>query len=352
MAYINIHLSKIKYNAFVLKQILNERGIQMVPVLKCAGGDSQIAQLFAQMGFEVVAESRLNLIESKPQQLNYMIIKGTTPNEVPTLVNNAMMSIQTDLNVIRAINDEAKKQNKRHHILLMVDWKDGREGILTYETVHYLNEIIQLENIYLKGIAFNFMCHRPLPPTEEDISYIEQFLNSIKQETGLSFKTVSGGNSSMITLAMYHDLGMINELRVGEALFRGYETAHGHRLPILYEDTIELVGHITEIKPRLNMSTHQPYMQALVDIGHLDTVVAELTPEDKKLKILGSSSDLLLIDLGDADGYQIGDAITFKLGYAAIAQSMHSKHLEKKYKCDKGIELIVGNFKSTKSFKV
>ena len=352
MAHINIHLSKIKYNALLLKHMLDERGINMVPVLKCVAGDSQIAKLFETLPFQCVAESRLNIISEHNGTLNYVMIKGATPSEISTLVSQTSMSIQTDINVIRRINLEAKKQNKRHQILLMVDWKDGREGLLTYEAVDYINEVMRMDHVFLKGLAFNFMCYRPMPPTEEDISYIEHFLNSVEQETGFIFTTISGGNSSMLTLAMYHDLGPINELRIGEALFRGYETAHNQRLPFLYDDAIELVGHIIEIKPRLNLSTHQPYMQALVDFGNLDTVVTEITPVDSKVKIVGSTSDLLLIDLDETHGYQIGDAMTFKLGYAALAHSMHAPHLSKRYLNDTGIDLMLENLNSTKENKI
>lgn len=351
MAHINIHLSKIQYNALVLKKLLEDRKIQMIPVLKCAGGDVQIAKLFEKIGFYLVAESRLNLIEANTTDLDYMMIKGSTPIEVPKLVQNTTLSIQTDLNVIRAINEEAKKRHKPHSILLMVDWKDGREGILTYETIDYLKEIMKLDHIYLKGLSFNFMCYRPLPPTEEDISYIEHFIHNIHKETGLSFPIISGGNSSMLTLAMYYDLGCINELRIGEALFRGYETAQQQRLPFLYTDTIEIVGQIAEIKPRLNLSTHHAYMQALVDIGNLDTEISDLTPRDEKLKIVGSTSDLLLLDLGDTYSYQVGDTVTFNMGYGAIAQSMHSKQLNKIYYQDKGIELMAEHFNGATEHK-
>lgn len=63
------------------------------------------------------------------------------------------MSIQTDINVIRRINLEAKKQNKRHQILLMVDWKDGREGLLTYEAVDYINEVMRMDHVFFERVS-------------------------------------------------------------------------------------------------------------------------------------------------------------------------------------------------------
>ena len=42
----------------------------------------------------------------------------------------------------------------------MIDWKDGREGVLTYDVLDYIKEIIHLKNIHFVGLAFNFMCFK------------------------------------------------------------------------------------------------------------------------------------------------------------------------------------------------
>ncbi len=69
------------------------------------------------------------------------------------------MSIQTELSTIHQINEVAEVL-KKHKILLMVDWKDGREGVLTYDVLDYIKEIIHLKNIHFVGLAFNFMCFK------------------------------------------------------------------------------------------------------------------------------------------------------------------------------------------------
>lgn len=346
MPQIHINLSKIKYNAMVLQHMLAEQGVRMIPVTKCMGGDTKVRQQFREMGFNTLAESRLTAMVSDQQQPTEqdMLIKGALPHEIEAVVRNSQISIQTELETIRALSDEAVAQGVKHHIYLMVDWKDGREGALTYEVVPLIKEIIRLKGVYLKGLSFNFMCFRQIPPTEEDIVYINYFIESVERDTGVKLNTISGGNSSMLTLAMYADLGRINELRIGEALFRGYETAYHMRLPYLFDDAVTLSGRILEIKPRLNLETRQSYMQALVDIGQLDTVIAGIQPVDRQLKIVGHSSDTLMLNLGLADYYQIGDKVEFRLDYGALAHSMHMGHIPKSYDEDQGIEQLVKGF--------
>lgn len=342
MGVINIHLSKIKYNAVLLQQMLHHRGVRMIPVTKCMAGDAKVHAMLRELGFDLLAESRLKHIPAQQTpRKDFMLIKGSVPEEAAQTVQKTRVSLQTEMETIRALSAAAVEQNTKHQVLLMVDWKDGREGVLTYEVVSYVKQIVALEGIAFKGLAFNFMCYRQMPPTEEDLPYMHQLIEAVEKDTGIHLHTISGGNSSMLTLAMYQDLGRINELRVGEAIFRGYETAYNMRLPQLYDNAVTITGRIIEIKPRLDMRTRQSYLQALVDIGQLDTAVDDIMPFDEHLSIVGYTSDVLLLNLGVADYYQVGDNVTFELGYNALAHSMHSHQLEKHYIEDTGIESLI-----------
>ncbi|MCS4485950.1 alanine racemase [Staphylococcus americanisciuri] len=352
MGIINIHLSKIKYNAVLLQQMLHHRGIRMIPVTKCMAGDAKVHNMLRDLGFDLLAESRLKHIPNEQSlRKDFMLIRGSLPEEAMQTVQCTRISLQTEMETIRALSEAAVQQRTKHQLLLMVDWKDGREGVLTYEVVLYIRQIMKLKGIALRGLAFNFMCYRQMPPTEEDLPYMHRFIEAVEKDTGLHLQTISGGNSSMLTLAMYQDLGRINELRVGEAIFRGYETAYNMRLPQLYSDAITITGRILEIKPCLDLGTHQSYLQAIVDVGQLDTAVNDMMPLDEQLSIVGYTSDVLLLNLGLADYYQIGDKVTFNLGYDAIAHSMHSQQLVKNYIEDEGVELLIQGLVDKKNEK-
>ncbi|SUM34376.1 amino acid racemase [Staphylococcus gallinarum] len=55
----------------------------------------------------------------------------------------------------------------------------------------------------------------------------------------------------------------------------------------------------------MNISTGKHYLQAIVDIGSLDTYVAEIKPLHHQIKVLGATSDHVMLDLENHDHYQV-----------------------------------------------
>lgn len=341
MAHIDINLSKIAYNAEMLRSLLEEQDIQLTPVVKCVAGDTQIIETLIQLGFNHFADSRLENINSNTsEKINYLLLRPTAKGQYEELIQTVKISMQTEIETIRQLNDIASRLNDKHQVMLMIDWKDGREGILTYDVLEYIREIIAMKHIQLVGVAFNFMCFKLMAPTEDDIYAMNQFVGAIENELGFRLKMISGGNSSMLPQLMYNDLGRINELRIGETLFRGIDTTTLQPMPRLYQDAITLEAEIIEIKPRV-IGTNQCYLQAILDIGYIDTYIEKIIPINDNVKIIGATSDHLMVDLDNQDFYQVGDTMQFSLEYEALSQVMYQQRLSKRYKKDKMIESLI-----------
>ena len=92
---------------------------------------------------------------------------------------------------IHQLNHIANEMSHQHQVILMVDWKDQREGVLPYDIVEYIHEIKLMNNIKLLGLAFNFMCFKSKAPTLNDIDEINQFVHHVQYETGVSFEVIS-----------------------------------------------------------------------------------------------------------------------------------------------------------------
>ncbi|MGA4514639.1 alanine racemase [Staphylococcus caledonicus] len=341
MAHIDINLSKIVYNAEMLRSLLEEQDIQLTPVVKCVAGDTQIIETLIQLGFNHFADSRLENINSNTsEKINYLLLRPTAKGQYEELIQTVKISMQTEIETIRQLNEMASRLNDKHQVMLMIDWKDGREGILTYDVLEYIREIIAMKHIQLVGVAFNFMCFKSMAPTEDDIYAMNQFVGAIENELGFRLKMISGGNSSMLPQLMYNDLGRINELRIGETLFRGIDTTTLQPMPRLYQDAITLEAEIIEIKPRV-IGTNQCYLQAILDIGYIDIYIEKIIPINDKVKIIGATSDHLMVDLDNQDFYQVGDTMQFSLEYEALSQVMYQQRLSKRYKKDKMIESLI-----------
>lgn len=342
MVQLNICLSKIKYNALILQHIFDKRDIHLTPVIKSIAGDIQIVNALMEVGMTHFADSRIDNIKNlNIKNASFMLLRPTEKSELEDLLHYTKMSIQTEISTIRDINQLAASLNKTHQVLLMIDWKDGREGILTYDLIEYIHEIMNMKHIKIIGVAFNFMCFQSSAPSENDIFDINRYICAAEKEMGFKFKLVSGGNSSMIPQLMYNDLGKINELRIGESLFRGVNTTNNNEISCLYQDAITLEAEIIEIKPRIDINSQQPFLQAIVNIGYVDTMIDDIEPVDNNLAILGGSSDHLMLDLNNSDCYKLGDKIEFKLGYKALAHSMYLPHLKKNYLLDNQVETLL-----------
>lgn len=345
MANVRVNLSKIKYNAKVLQSLLERRHIHFTPVIKCVAGDKRIVSSIKSLGITHFAESRLDNIEQlKDLDITFTLLRPTVEADLEKMISRVEMSIQTELTTIKKLNTLAKSLDIKHQIMLMVDWKDGREGVLTYDVVRYVQEVLRLSHIQLVGLAFNFMCFKSEAPNEKDVRMINKFIHNVENETHFKFRIISGGNSSMLPQTLYNHLDKINDLRIGEALLRGIDTTTNHSINSLYQNAIVLEAETIEIKPRLYQKNNQSYLQAIVDIGYLDTFIEGIKPLGNDIRILGASSDHLMIDLNNQDHYQIGDKLQFSLNYEALSQSMYMKNLTKLYSSDSKIESLVQNF--------
>lgn len=83
-------------------------------------------------------------------------------------------------------------------------------------------------NLELYGAAFNVTCYGSVLPTTENLGVFLSLTRQIEAVIGRRLAHVSGGNSSSIPLLLSGNMQPdINNLRLGEALVLGRETAHG-----------------------------------------------------------------------------------------------------------------------------
>ena len=71
--------------------------------------------------------------------------------------------------------------------------------------------------------------------------------------------------------------------------------------------------------------------RAILDIGLLDISPDFLIPEDDKVEIVNASSDMLIVDLGEAPGdYKVGSLLSFRLKYMGALRLLNSDYIEKR----------------------
>ncbi len=361
MPILEINLAKIQHNAKVIKNLFAVRNISIIGINKVTQGDPLIAESLTKGGIEYIGDSRIsNIIKMKKDGVNaqFVLIRVPSRSEIPLIIEYADYSVNSELETIKLLAKEALKQEKIHNIILMIDMGDIREGINQSNLEFFVKEILSLRNIKLSGIGTNMKCFRGIIPTKDNMEELSNCAKLIREKFRLDLKFVSGGNSANYSWFISNkNLGAINNLRIGEAIFLGKETIKFAPIPNLYTDAFKLTAEIVELKKRIINNNHKIVsnafgelvqdiqmndgngegkikedkirIQALLDFGRQDTAINGLIPIEN-IKILGGSSDYLIVNVIDND-FHIGQKLNFNLNYEALLRAMQSPYITKKY---------------------
>ncbi len=297
-----------------------------------------------------IADSRvLNIIDMKKKGLKttFMQLRTPMPSEVESVVDFSDISLNTEFKVIKKLSDEAIKKDKKHKIVLMVEMGDLREGVPEQNLDNIIKKIKNLEGIILYGIGMNLACFGGVVPTNEKIEKFLEIVEKTEHKHNINFEMISGGNSANIPLLLKNsEKTIINNLRIGEGILIGYETVNRTPIQDTFQDTFILEAEIIEYQHKKS----KPYgkitqnafgetpefkdegiiNRAIIAVGKQDTIPDDLIPLDKDVKILGSSSDHIILQIKN-NSYKVGDIVKFKLKYGALVNLYTSKYVKKEY---------------------
>ena len=340
--------------------MLGRKNMSLMAVTKVVAGDLNIVETLIEAGIKYIGDSRLrNIIHMRNQELDVKMILIRVPSiqEIPDVIAFTDYSVQSELKTIKILSKQAKIQGKIHKIILMVDMGDLREGIHPDYIDYYIKEIKKLDNVEIKGIATNLKCFGGIIPDKRNMRIFSNLAERIQNEYRIHLEFVSAGNSANLQwLTETDDVGLINNLRIGEALFFGWETIDFKRISSLYSNIFALKSQIVEMKnrnlvPRGTISSNafgekittnnelfsnklNPKQtvrkQFLLNIGRQDVDVKGLIPIEP-IRILGASSDYLIVTPADSAEYKIGQSLHFKINYSALMRLMVSPYVGKMY---------------------
>ena len=343
-----VDTDKIKKNVDAISNKAERIGLALSGVTKSFAAREELVQAYIDGGVKYLADSRIiNLKRLEKFDLPKMLLRLPMISEVEDVVRYADISLNSELDTIAALSDAAVKSNKEHSIILMVDLGDLREGY--YEVEDLYNDIEKMknfENINIVGIGTNFTCYGGVIPNARLHRKQIEIANKIKERFNIDLEIISGGNTSSVHLLDSQGLEGINNLRVGESLLFGTDSAYGGRFEDTYNDCFTLEVEIIEMKDKPSVPTEEIGRDAFGQvptfedrgirkrmigaIGKQDVDFETLYPYDSGLIILGGSSDHIIIDASDSKvDYRIGDKIKFNIHYVSLLRLMNSEYVSK-----------------------
>lgn len=339
---LEIDLGKIRDNARALVEALSARRISVTGVTKALLGSPDVARALLDAGVAALGDSRIENIERLRRAgvlAPMTLIRSPMPSQVDRVVRAADVSLNTELDVVRALSSAARAAGRTHGIVLMVELGDLREGILPADLDAAARATLRLPHLALRGIGTNLACQSGVVPGTANMAELSALADGIEATLGVVLETVSGGNSANLDWALSGaDTGRIDDLRLGEAILLGREPLHRRPIEGLHTDAFTVVAEVIEdkVKPSRPRGTFAQTAfgaaapsadrgdrrRTIVALGHQDIDPTDLTPLTD-VELLGASSDHLVIDPGPHH-LAVGSEVTFQPGYRALVRAMTS----------------------------
>ncbi|PRY15598.1 putative amino acid racemase [Pontibacter ummariensis] len=356
MAVLKLYRDKLKHNYEHLDRTLKEHGIDWGVVTKLLCGNELFLQEVLALGVKEIHDSRvtnLKAIKKVAPAVQTVYIKPAPKGSIPEIVSFADVSFQTELDIIRLLSDEAVRQKKVHKIIIMIEMGDLREGVMGDELVDFYEKVFQLPGISVIGLGANFNCLHGVMPTQDKLIQLCLYKQVIEATFNKKIPWVSGGTSVTIPLLFNHLLPKgVNHFRIGEALFFGLNLFTGETFEGMHNDVLELCTEIIELTEKPKVPSGQlaenpsgesyeideslygkTSYRAILDLGLLDVNPKFLLPKDEDLQVIGASSDMLVVELGqNGHNYKVGDMLQFNLRYMGALGIMNSRYIGKEVK--------------------
>ncbi len=347
MPSLHIYPKRYAHNLKMMSDLFHSHHVSGMVVTKVFCADEHLIQIVNQSDFEYIADSKIENLKHIETNKPKVLLRLPEMTQVEETIKFADISLNSELKVIKALNQAAEVNNQIHKIILMFDLGDLREGIYyKFEYMDTVKQILDMKYIELVGIGTNLTCFGGVIPDEVVYEKLKKIKNRIESTFKIELQVISGGNSSSIAMLLENRLPhFVNNLRIGEVLVLGRETAYGHHIDGMYDDVFELHAEIIELKEKPSMPEgelgmdafgnkvsfeDQGLMQrAIIGIGRQDVYCENLIANDD-MTILGCSSDHLMVEIKKGN-YQVGDQVIFKMNYAGILSLSTSRYIRRVY---------------------
>lgn len=356
MATLQIHSDRIIGNIKKLNEYLKPRGIEWTLVTKILNGykpalekilsDPSIKEIHS------VGDSRISNLkaikEVKPDIVT-VYIKPPAVNQAKNVIKYADISLNSSFETIKALDEEAQKQGKIHRIIVMIEMGELREGIVRDNILEFYEKIFEMKNISISGIGTNLGCMYGVEPTYDKLIQLGLYKQLIEFTFKVKLDIVSSGSSITLPLVSMNKIPKgVTHFRIGEAAFLGVSPYDNKKFKNLSTNAFNFAADIVELEKKevvpdgkigagaigetadFKKLDYDESYRAIVDYGELDVDYNNLTPKDKSINFVGTTSDMTVYDLGQKSGkYTVGDQLHYSPNYMAVARITNSKYMTK-----------------------
>lgn len=340
---LKINRQKLEENAALIVKLCQDNGISVAGVSKGVNGDMGVALALREGGCLQIASSRVcHLKQYKAHDASWqtMLLRIPMASEVEEVVQYADYSLVSEYKTLNLLEEAAAKAKKEHKVILMMDLGDLREGFFEDEAIIDMAVRVEKEmaHISLAGIGTNLGCYGAIKPTEENLGHLCQIAEQIEEMIGRKLEIISGGATSSLPLLKEGKMPKgVNHLRIGEGLLLNMDLPEIWEVEIapLHQDIFVLEAQVIEFKEKPSHPVGEIFIdafgnkptyedrgvqkRAILAVGKQDFANDEkLIPLDPEVRVIGSSSDHLIVEIDNDKNLQVGDTLSFRMYYGPM----------------------------------
>ncbi|MDO8963892.1 MAG: alanine/ornithine racemase family PLP-dependent enzyme [Coriobacteriia bacterium] len=349
-ATLTVDLAKIEENARLICEALPGIGITGVTKVTC--GTPEVARAMLAGGVTALGESRLeNVARMREAGITapMWLVRAPSPGQADEAVALADVSLVSEIAIADALEGACARAGKRHGIVAMVDIGDLREGMWPDALPAFLDHVAALPHIDIVAVGASLTCYGAIVPDENNLGVLARLAAEAGERLGRPIGISGGSSTSIDPVLSGRAPAAIDNLRLGEAIVLGVDPATRERIPgleALHTDALTVSAPVIEctVKPSLpigvcaqdafgNVPSFEDLgrrRRAICALGRQDAPPEGLVPVDPRVKVLGGSSDHLVLDVEDLpEPPAIGDALAFTPGYSATLALFTSPYVDK-----------------------
>ena len=344
----------LRDNVKSILELAGSKGVEIVAVIKGINGNPGMMETVIEAGAETLASSRLNQLR-KVEEINSKIktyaLRIPMLSEVEELVESADISLNSELEVLKKINEVCLKKGTTHDVIIMCELGDLREGIYDKDELEKVAKAVEfdMDGLHLLGIGTNLGCYGSILPTVEKMNELVERAHFVNKVIGREVEVISGGATTSFPLVAKGLMPKeINQLRMGEGLFIN-ALDDSFKYSLFDNESLVLQAEIIELKTKPSYPIGEIAVNAFGDkVKYEDKGVRKrailalgsqdigdynhLRPLDKDIDVIGGSSDHTIIDVTESETeYHIGDIVEFHLKYGTMMMATQSEYIEKEF---------------------
>lgn len=351
---LDIDLGRIRDNARLILGLCRDNGIEPTAVVKGFNALAPVVDVIARAGYGTIASSRLphlRRVRERRLPVRTMALRIPMPSEAAEVVEVCDISLNSEIDTVGRLDAAAARRGAVHAVVWMRDVGDLREGV--FDSDRFVRDAVHIEktfrHIHLLGVGTSLTCYGTVRPSVVNLGDLVDSASAVEAAIGRKLEMVSGGSSSSVPLLVRGKMPKgITNLRLGAVLMYHTLSLAEDELPELrdaFRVNIEVIeAAVKPTVPRGELAydcfgngkvfeDRGERRRVILGVGAFDLGdCLKLRTLDAGARVLGASSDHLIVDVHDSDReYRPGDVMSFLMSYQSILTATANEFVHKRF---------------------